>query len=163
MSKTLILGIDTNSTLFIGFQPTTYVKSYLVMLWSRERERQQNVLDFDCAQSTYKHWQELIFWLEKKFIQVIAQWAKTGKIVHFGRTMHCFPQGLKLMFFEKFSSGGSLKGTRSEDKLSKNVDYCLWGNHTITQTYLKLDFFCVLAHCVLGGSNKILLSLICPH
>ena len=30
-------------------------------------------------------------------------------INHFGGTMHCFPQGLKSMFFEIFSSGWSPK------------------------------------------------------
>ena len=41
------------------------------------------------------------------------------KKVHFGRTR------LKSMFFEIFSSGGSLKETRSEEIFFKNVDFSL--------------------------------------
>ena len=38
--------------------------------------------------------------------------------------------------------GGSLKGTRSEEKISKNDDFSLWGNHTTTpNAHLKLGCF----------------------
>ena len=50
---------------------------------------------------------------------------KRGKKVHFGRTVHCLPLRLKSKFFEKISSVRSLKGTRSEEKISKNVDFSL--------------------------------------
>ena len=49
---------------------------------------------------------------------------KRGKNVYFGRTMHCLPQRLRSMFFEKISSGGSPKETQS-GKISKNVDLSL--------------------------------------
>ena len=50
---------------------------------------------------------------------------KVGKI-HFSRTMHYLLQRLTSMFFEKFSSAGSLKGTPSEEKISKkNIDFSL--------------------------------------
>ena len=44
------------------------------------------------------------------------------------KTMHCFPQRLKLTFFEIFSIRGSQKVTRSEEIFSKNTDFSLWGN-----------------------------------
>ena len=52
---------------------------------------------------------------------------------------------------KKNSCGGSLKGTCSEEKISKNVDFSLWGNHATT--HLKLNFFRVLAHCVYSFEN----------
>ena len=58
-------------------------------------------------------------------------------------TMHCLPQRLKSRFLKYFLNGGSLKGTQSEEKISKNVDFSFWGNRA--NTYLKLDFFFVLA------------------
>ena len=70
------------------------------------------------------------------------------KKVHSGRTMHCLPQRLNSMFFEIFASGGSPKETQSEENISKNVDFSLWGNHAITQTRVwNWNFLRVLAHC----------------
>ena len=40
---------------------------------------------------------------------------------HFHVTMHCLPQGLKSTFFEIFSSGGSPKGTWSEENFQKTL------------------------------------------
>ena len=39
----------------------------------------------------------------------------------------------KIKNFEIFSSGGSPKRTRREEKISKNVDFSLWGNSATTQ------------------------------
>ena len=79
----------------------------------------------------------------KKVIQSVFtflykyDWAKTWKKVHFGRTMHCLPQRLKSTFLEIFSSRGSPKRMRSEEKISKNVDFSLWGsNPGTTQTHI---------------------------
>ena len=79
------------------------------------------------------------------------QWAKTRKKVYFGRTMHCLPQRLKKM------NKCSLKFfwvEWCEEKISKNLDFSLWGNPATTQThykYLKLEFFpcfsSLCAHC----------------
>ena len=74
----------------------------------------------------------------KKYIVIFptcwSQWAKMKKKVHFVRTMHCLHQRPKSMFFEKFSSGGSQKRIWSEEKISKNIDFCLWGNRATTES-----------------------------
>ena len=54
---------------------------------------------------------------------------------HFRRTMHCLPQRLKSTLFEIFSNRGCLKGTRSVEKISNNVDFSLWGNCATTWEY----------------------------
>ena len=43
----------------------------------------------------------------------------------FAGQMHCLPQRLKSTLFEIFSNGGCLKGTRSVEKISNNVDFSL--------------------------------------
>ena len=43
----------------------------------------------------------------------------------FAGQMHCLPQRLKSMLFEIFSNGECLKGTRSVEKISNNVDFSL--------------------------------------
>ena len=55
-------------------------------------------------------------------------------------------------FFEIFSSEGSPKETRSEDKISKNVDFSFWGYHaTIPKHKYEIEKkkfrVRVLAHC----------------
>ena len=66
----------------------------------------------------------------------------------FAGQMHCLPQRLKSTLFEIFSIGGSPKETRSEEKISKNVEFNLRSNHVTTQTHIwNWDFFHVLAHC----------------
>ena len=46
---------------------------------------------------------------------------------------HCLPQTLKSTFFEIFRALlGSPKGPRSEEKISKNVDFSVWGNRATT-------------------------------
>ena len=57
-----------------------------------------------------------------------AQWAKTRKIVHFGRTMHCLPQKLKSTgFFFNFFEWMVSEGNREGRKNFKNADYSLSG------------------------------------
>ena len=71
-----------------------------------------------------------------------SQWAKTRKKVYFDRIMHCLPQRLKSTFFEKNLSGGFPKEIWSGEKISKNVDFILWGNHaTITSMFFGKIFF----------------------
>ena len=70
--------------------------------------------------------------LKKNQEQKRAQWPKMRKKVLFGRTIHCLPQRLKSKVFVIFSSGGSPKGTRSEENFSKNIDFSLWVNHAST-------------------------------
>ena len=53
----------------------------------------------------------------------LAKWCK-NKFVYV-RVVARLPQMLKSTFFEKFSSGGSLKETRREENFSKNVDVSL--------------------------------------
>ena len=81
-------------------------------------------------------------------LAILEQWAKTWKKVHFGRTMYCLPQRLKLTFFEKISSGGSLNETRSGEKISKNVDFSIWDNRasTVHTNTFDIGYFCTLAH-----------------
>ena len=68
----------------------------------------------------------------KKMLYYNSQWAKTRKKVHFGRTVHCLSQRLTSMFFEKISECMvPLKGNRSEENFSKNVDFSLWGKQCI--------------------------------
>ena len=43
----------------------------------------------------------------------------------FAGQMHCWPQRLISTLFEMFSNGGCLKGARSVEKISNNVDFCL--------------------------------------
>ena len=56
-------------------------------------------------------------------------------------------QRLKLTFFEIFSSLKVPFGDPLLEKVSKNVDFSLWGKHCIVLP--KWTFFRVLAHCVL--------------
>ena len=74
------------------------------------------------------------------------QWAKTWKIVHFGRTMYCLHQRLKSTFFEIFSSGGSRR------KKYKNIfDFSLWGNCATTQTHIWSCIFSTFLLIVSGA------------
>ena len=43
----------------------------------------------------------------------------------FAGQMHCLPQRLNSTLFEIFLNGGCLKGTRSVEKISNNVDFSL--------------------------------------
>ena len=63
----------------------------------------------------------------------------------FAGQMHCLPQRLKSTLFEIFSNGGCPKGTRSVEKISKNVDFSLWGNRATTWEYF-LTFSKVQKH-----------------
>ena len=45
----------------------------------------------------------------------------------------CF-KGKNQRFSKKILSGGFPKGTRSEEKISKNVDFSLWGNRATTES-----------------------------
>ena len=75
-----------------------------------------------------------------------APWAKTRKKVRFGRTMHCLPQRLKSMFFEKHSSRGSFRIRDPPlENISKNVDFSLWSKQCIGLP--KWTFSRVLADC----------------
>ena len=60
------------------------------------------------------------------FLSIPHNEVKRGKKVHFGRTMLCLPQRLKSTFFDIFPSGVFPKGTQSEEKISKNVDFSLF-------------------------------------
>ena len=69
-----------------------------------------------------------------------AQWAKTRKKVHFGRTMHCLPQRLRSMFFEFFRSPWRELGVKKKFQRT----FSLWGNRATSNhlnTHFKLDFF----------------------
>ena len=62
--------------------------------------------------------------------------------------MHCLLHRLKSMFFFNFFRVERLRKTRwSEEKISKNVNFSLWGNRTITQK--------VFGGCMITSKTKI--------
>ena len=62
-------------------------------------------------------------------------------------------QRLKSTFFEKkFFTPGLLRGSFTR-KITKNVDFSLWGKHCIVLT--KWTFFHVLAHCAIAYISSI--------
>ena len=56
------------------------------------------------------------FWLLR-----FAQWAKTRKKLHFGRTIHCLPQRLKSTFFEKKFERAALNGPVEWENFQKTL------------------------------------------
>ena len=91
----------------------------------------------------------------------IAQWAKTRKKIHFGRTMHCLPQRLKLMFIEIFSSGGCSRGPGVKKFFQKTFilvfEVIVAAAATQTHNIWNLIFFFrVLAHCAVLGRYALL-------
>ena len=106
---------------------------------------------FGIYKKIYTKWLVINFWTILPSILLLVQYLQCiyitlcvifmilvslENVKKYSHVVAWLPQRLKSTFIEIFSSGGPPKGTWSEEKISKNVDYSLWGNRATTQIHI---------------------------